>query len=133
MLIYFETSVLCATCGVPVVGSRGMTMCEDCIRLNIDISEGIQREAVLYHCTGCERWLNPPNQWVAANTESKELLALCLKRLRGLQRVRLVDANFIWTEPHSKRIKLNIKVQEVRNLVILQAALGRGEGGEFDC
>jgi len=33
----------------------------------------------------------------------------------------LVDANFIWTEPHSKRIKVKLTVQkEVFNHTILQ-------------
>jgi nonsense-mediated mRNA decay protein 3 len=32
--------------------------------------------------------------------ESKELLTYCIKRVRGLQKVKLVDAAFIWTEPH---------------------------------
>eukprot|EP00967_Tisochrysis_lutea_P064764 scaffold84013_cov28-Tisochrysis_lutea.AAC.2 len=44
--------------------------------------------------------------------ESKELLALLLKKPRGLTQVRLVDASYIWTEPHSKRIKLKLTVQK---------------------
>jgi NMD protein affecting ribosome stability and mRNA decay len=32
-------------------------------------------------------------------------MALCLKRLKNLHKVKLIDANFVWTEPHSKRIK----------------------------
>ena len=32
--------------------------------------------------------------------ESKELLTYCIKRVRGLGKVKLVDAAFIWTEPH---------------------------------
>lgn len=72
-------------------------------------------------CKDCERWLNPPNQWVMAFPESRELLALCLRRLRGLQRVRIIDAGFLWTEPHSRRIKVKITVQqEVFQGTILQ-------------
>lgn len=107
-----KANILCATCGAPMSGNTGMAMCEDCIRLNVDISEGIQREASIHYCNGCERYLQPPQHWVAAALESKELMALCLRRLRGLSKVRLVDANFIWTEPHSKRLKLKIKVQD---------------------
>ena len=33
-------------------------------------------------------------------------MALCLKRLKNLQKVKLIDANFVWTEPHSKRLKV---------------------------
>ena len=36
-------------------------------------------------------------------------MALCLKRLKNIQKVKLVDASFVWTEPHSKRIKVDIK------------------------
>ena len=58
-----------------------------------------------------------------AATESKELLTYCIKRVKGLQKVKLVDASFIWTEPHSMRIKAKLTVQaEVLNGAILQQA-----------
>ena len=48
-------------------------------------------------------------------------MALCLKRLKNLSKVRLVDANFVWTEPHSKRVKVKMTVQaEVVAGTILQ-------------
>ena len=40
------------------------------------------------------------------------MLAICLKKLRGLKEVRLVDAAFVWTEPHSKRIKTKLTIQK---------------------
>jgi nonsense-mediated mRNA decay protein 3 len=53
--------------------------------------------------------------------ESKELLSFCLRRVRGLNKVRLVDASFVWTEPHSRRLKLKLTVQkEVFTSTILQ-------------
>lgn len=58
-----------------------------------------------------DRYLQPPNHYVSAELESRELLALCLKRLK-LSKVRLVDAGFIWTEPHSKRIKVKVVIQK---------------------
>jgi len=63
-------------------------------------------------CRDCDRWLSPPAQWVVAALESRELLALCLRKLRGLNKVRIIDASFIWTEPHSRRIKLKITIQQ---------------------
>lgn len=66
-------------------------------------------------------YLQPPNIWIIAQLESKELLALCLKKLRGLKGVRLIDAGFIWTEPHSRRIKVKLTIQkEVYAATILQ-------------
>ena len=47
-----------------------------------------------------------------ARPESQELLAICLKKLKGLNRVRLTDAHFIWTEPHSKRLRVSLTIQK---------------------
>jgi nonsense-mediated mRNA decay protein 3 len=56
-----------------------------------------------------------------ARLESPELLALCLKKLKGLAKVRLTDAHFIWTEPHSKRLRISLTVQkEVLTSTILE-------------
>jgi nonsense-mediated mRNA decay protein 3 len=69
----------------------------------------------LSFCRNCERFFSPPTAWIRAEPESRELLSICLKKLKGLNRVRLVDAGFIWTEPHSKRLKVKLTVQkEVR-------------------
>lgn len=106
-------TILCCNCGVPIDGTKSAgALCYDCIKLNVDVSEGIQREGVLHSCRDCERWLSPPSQWVTAAPESRELLALCLRKLRGLNKVRIIDASFLWTEPHSKRIKVKITVQQ---------------------
>jgi nonsense-mediated mRNA decay protein 3 len=108
-----EATILCCNCGAPIDGtSSAGALCHDCIKLTVDISQDIQRESTLHFCRDCERWLQPPNTWVSAALESRELLALCLRKLRGLSRVRIIDASFIWTEPHSRRIKLKITIQQ---------------------
>lgn len=98
-------TLLCCNCGTPIDGSTGLVMCYDCIKLTVDITQGIPREANISFCRNCERFLQPPGQWIRAELESRELLAICLRRLKGLTKVRLVDASFIWTEPHSRRIR----------------------------
>ncbi|KAH8129378.1 NMD3-domain-containing protein [Trichoderma asperelloides] len=95
--------------------------CYDCIKLTNDITNGIQREATIQQCRDCERWMLPPASWIVAMPESRELLALCLKKLRGLNKVRIVDASFIWTEPHSRRVKVKLTIQDsVQQGVLLQ-------------
>lgn len=84
----------------------------DCIKMTTDITQGIPREGVVHYCRGCERYLQQPHGWVNAEPESRELLALCLKKLRGLNKVRLIDAGFIWTEPHSRRIRVKLTIQK---------------------
>ncbi|GAB1519471.1 ribosome-binding protein [Rhizoctonia solani] len=82
-------------------------LCADCATVN--------------YCRNCERFLSPPNTWTIAQPESRELLAICLKKLKGLNKVRLIDAGFIWTEPHSKRVKVKLTIQkEVFTSTILQ-------------
>lgn len=67
------------------------------------------------------RYLQPPEQWIKCSLESRELLGLCLAKLKGLNRVRLIDAGFVWTEPHSKRIKVKLTIQaEVLGGAVLQ-------------
>ncbi|KAL3289186.1 hypothetical protein HHI36_003622 [Cryptolaemus montrouzieri] len=104
-----KNKILCCECGI-LIEPNPSNMCVACLRSHVDISEGIPKQAVLYFCRGCERYLQPPSEWVRASLESRELLSLCLKKLKGLNRLKLIDASFIWTEPHSKRIKVKLTV-----------------------
>ncbi|KAM4056887.1 NMD3 family protein [Hirsutella rhossiliensis] len=115
-------TILCCNCGAPIDGTTATgALCFACVKLTVDISQGVQREATLNFCRDCDRWLMPPTSWVVAMPESRELLALCLKKLRGLNKVRVVDASFIWTEPHSRRIKVKLTIQDsVQEGVLLQ-------------
>ena len=112
--------ILCCECGCRIEPNPA-NMCIGCIRGRVDITEGIPKQSVLHFCRNCERYLQPPAQWVSCALESRELLALCLKKIKGLSAVRLVDASFMWTEPHSKRIKVKLAIQkEVFASTILQ-------------
>ncbi|ESO97417.1 hypothetical protein LOTGIDRAFT_206277 [Lottia gigantea] len=113
-------TILCCLCSAQIEPNPS-NMCVACLTTQVDITEGIPKQGVLYFCRGCERYLQPPTTWVVAALESRELLSLCLKKLKGLSKVNLVDAGFIWTEPHSQRIKVKLTVQkEVVNSAILQ-------------
>ncbi|KAL1404746.1 hypothetical protein pipiens_018733 [Culex pipiens pipiens] len=61
--------------------------CVTCLRTHVDITANIPKQAIVFCGRNCVRYLNPPSEWVQCSLESKELL---------------VDAGFIWTEPHSK-------------------------------
>ncbi|KAH6906743.1 RNA binding protein [Coprinopsis sp. MPI-PUGE-AT-0042] len=112
--------VLCADCGTPIVPNSA-NLCVACLRNTIDITEGIPKQTSVAFCRNCERFLSPPGSWTNAKPESAELLAICLKKLKGLAKVRLTDARFIWTEPHSKRLKVAMTIQkEVLTNTILE-------------
>lgn len=66
---------------------------------------------------------------MACDLESRELMTICLKNVNGLNKsngadggkTRLVDAGWIWTEPHSMRLKVRLTIQkEVQTGTILQ-------------
>ncbi|KAL1381285.1 hypothetical protein pipiens_013582, partial [Culex pipiens pipiens] len=61
--------------------------CVTCLRTHVDITANIPKQAIVFCGRNWVRYLNPPSEWVQCSLESKELL---------------VDAGFIWTEPHSK-------------------------------
>ncbi|KJE95891.1 hypothetical protein CAOG_009973 [Capsaspora owczarzaki ATCC 30864] len=98
-------------------------MCVDCIRNEVDITDGIAKHGILNWCRNCERYLNHNGQnWLVAELESRELLTLCLKKIRGLGKVRVQDAGFIWTEPHSRRIKVKVVIEKDFNGAIVRHA-----------
>lgn len=113
---------LCCLCGV-VIPANPANMCVNCIRSQVDITEGISKEIVINWCKGCGRFAHGTG-WVSAQPESRELLAMLVKKVRGLGKVKLVDAGFVWTEPHSKRLKAKLTVQRE-----VFGATGAGSGG----
>eukprot|EP00455_Lapot_gusevi_P046566 TRINITY_DN614_c0_g3_i2.p1 TRINITY_DN614_c0_g3~~TRINITY_DN614_c0_g3_i2.p1 ORF type:complete len:539 (+),score=164.90 TRINITY_DN614_c0_g3_i2:130-1746(+) len=115
-----QPNILCCVCGASIQPNAA-NMCVNCLRSQVDITEGITKQITIFWCRGCGRYLRPP--WVECALESRQLLALCLKKIKGLNKVKLIDASFVWTEPHSRRIKVKLVVQkEVMNGVILQQA-----------
>lgn len=116
-------SIWCCKCGIPMQPNAA-NMCVKCLRSEVDITEGLLKHQRLVHCPECDSYLQPPRTWIKAQLESKELLTFCLNRLKrnfASNKVRLIHAEFIWTEPHSKRIKVKVIVQkEVLNGAILE-------------
>uniref|UniRef100_A0A060T5S4 60S ribosomal export protein NMD3 n=1 Tax=Blastobotrys adeninivorans TaxID=409370 RepID=A0A060T5S4_BLAAD len=109
--VHTSAVIACSNCGKPMSAGSGTTMCNDCIALTVDITEDVQKEGTITFCKNCNRLLIPPSNWIFAPRESRELLGAILKRLRGLSKLRLMDAKFLWTEPHSRRTKVKVTVQ----------------------
>jgi len=114
-----EAMILCCLCGTSIAPNPA-NMCVNCLKTQVDITEGISTQVSIFFCKGCGRYQH--NAWVTAELESRELLALCLKKIKGLNKnVKLIDAGFIWTEPHSRRLKVKLTIQkEVFNAAIMQ-------------
>lgn len=103
--------VLCCVCGTGI-DPNPANMCINCIRGTVDVTASLPGEAAVSWCRVCDRYLQPPKYWTAAALESRELMVVCLKRIKGLNKLHLVDASWIWTEPHSRRLKIKLTVQK---------------------
>ncbi|KAG8136113.1 putative 60S ribosomal export protein [Naja naja] len=107
-----QGNILCCQCGIAIPPNPA-NMCVDCLRTQVDITEGIPKQVTVHFCKQCERYLQPPAAWLQCALESRELLSLCLKKIKAsLSKVRLIDAGFVWTEPHSKRLKVKLTIQK---------------------
>lgn len=116
-------------CGVQIE-PNAVNMCKACVASETDVAEGIALDAELTQCRGClrfqprgkgQQYTSASSAWLACDWESAELMALCLKSVHGLSKAKLMDAGFIWTEPHSKRVKIKLTLQrEVLNHAVIQ-------------
>lgn len=107
--------IACCLCGIPT-DSAVDGRCLNCLAATVDITEGISKELEIEMCETCAqgdifRWYRNP-QWVLMEPESAELLSFCVRKIRGLKAVRMVDASWIWQEPHSRRLKVKLTVQK---------------------
>jgi len=118
--------ILCCVCGTSIDPNPANT-CADCLASTSDVSRGLCTEATLHQCRGCQRWHQSEGKWIGCDIESRELMSLCLAKIsNGIKKqanLRLVDASWVWTEPHSMRLKVRLTVQkEVQQGTILQQA-----------
>uniref|UniRef100_A0ACD5X9L3 Uncharacterized protein n=1 Tax=Avena sativa TaxID=4498 RepID=A0ACD5X9L3_AVESA len=123
-------TTLCCACGVPMPPNAANT-CARCLRSRVDVTEGAPRHAAVVYCPSCTSYLEPPRRWTRAAPESPELLQLLLRRVqRPLPRLglSLTAAEFVFTEPHSKRLKLRLRL---RREVLRGVALEQDHAIEF--
>ncbi|KAL0229774.1 hypothetical protein PCE1_003338 [Barthelona sp. PCE] len=113
-------AVACCVCGIPIEVNP-TSMCPRCLQNRINITEDIPKQYSVSFCNGCGSYLQPPAKWIYAERESSDLLQLLLKKMRGLKSVKLIDSQFVWTEPHSKRLEIKLTVQkEVMGSAVLE-------------
>ncbi len=117
--------------------SNPANMCRACLTSECDITADIEKQQTVTFCPKCERsvlfvawlwrFLNPPSQWIPAALESPELLSLCLKRVKGFGKTtKLKEASFIFTEPHSRRLIIQVLIF-VRIIYSIFKIVVRGE------
>ncbi|KAH0806394.1 60S ribosomal export protein nmd3 [Histomonas meleagridis] len=113
----------CCICGVPIEPNPS-NMCLACLRTQSNFSNEIPNTSSITYCRTCGRYQTSPTQWQAFPLESNELLQLCISKVSGLQNFTKTEAHFLYTEPHSKKLKISLTVQkESINGAILRQTL----------
>ncbi|CAK9024797.1 unnamed protein product [Durusdinium trenchii] len=119
--------VKCCLCGVQLSAAvQTGARCVQCLRKEVDVGASVHRRGQVHRCNTCQRWLRPNGGWTVADPESRELLGICLKNVKGIGReLQLVTASFLWTEPHSKELKLKLELQQevITGVVVRQAVV----------
>lgn len=77
----------------------------------------------MYQCRECRRYQRTEKIFDPAVPESPELLTICLKRIPQLASddIKLIEAGWVWTEPHSMRFKVKLTVRtEIESVQVQQ-------------
>jgi nonsense-mediated mRNA decay protein 3 len=118
--------ILCCLCGTSMIPNEA-AMCMACLKLQYHNEIPKAYDLELIQCSKCSKWHHRQNQWVSHDAESPELLSFCVKKIPFMQNpasnsIKINDSNWIWTEPHSKRLKLYInyehKLEKYQSLTI---------------
>ena len=126
---------LCCLCGASVESHLPRkNRCLRCLQSETDLCAALPKTVDLKFCKGCARYAVPGNSsggysnsgggaihntlsYRSCEWESRELLALCLKALPSNKLTPVVDAGFVYTEPHSRRIKVRVTLESAEHQV----------------
>jgi nonsense-mediated mRNA decay protein 3 len=116
------SKIVCCVCSA-IIDANSKGMCSTCAKTEVNITDGITKTGLIFYCKGCDRYLRPPWVRCGGSLESPEMMILCLGKIKGLNKVKLVDSSFVWTEPHSKLIKIKLTVQKEMDKTLIQTSL----------
>lgn len=101
--------VLCCKCGIGIEPNQ-RNMCARCLNNETDLARDIRASMMIETCRGCERYFVPPKGWKTLAWGSQDLLIHLLGRNKSLKGLNIIDSNFIYTEEHSKKMKVEISI-----------------------
>lgn len=103
--------IACCNCGLKIIPNN-KNMCEMCIIMTSNLTSKIKISTIIETCRGCNKYFIPPSTWKFFEWGSQELLIFCLERNKTIKKLNIVDSNFIYTEEHSKKMIIEIKIVE---------------------
>lgn len=124
---YAVNKIPCCLCGTMILPNAA-NQCPSCHAQNFDLKSLIQGNKVgdpliIHQCRQCRRFnaRADTDHYQYCEPESPQLLTICLKHIPILNKkghsnqtynkIHIVDTSWIWTEPHSMRLKLRLTVR----------------------
>lgn len=107
-----RASILCPICGVKF-SPEASNICQACTLSSLDSEDLLRAGEEQLICTYCKRVERPP--WIVCERESAEMLGVLMRKVKGLGKSEIKSAKFVWTEPHSKRMRVKIEFIRVIN------------------
>lgn len=124
-------TILCCNCGIQIMPNI-KNMCDRCIVNQANITTKIKTTSVIESCRGCERYFVPPKSFKEFAWGSQDLLIFCLGRNKTIKKLDIVDSNFIYTEEHSQRMQIEVKIKDegILHTVVLKYVIRNKQCGD---
>ena len=121
-LLDTKIKVHCCQCGLLIEPNPSNT-CVNWLSKQVDILQNIETEIDIHQWRTWGRWDGPP--WMDLERESNQMLTMLLKKIKGIDKnTKIIHSNFIYTEPHSRRMIIKIIIRkEVVNNTFMEKAL----------
>lgn len=130
---YTAVKIPCCLCGVSILPNAA-NQCSACLAQQFNLKELLQKggdRIDIYQCRQCRKFARTETVFEDCGPESPQLLSICLKHIPGFvqtkstsAKLHIVDAIWVWTEPHSMRLKVRVTVRtELENVQMQQRVM----------
>jgi nonsense-mediated mRNA decay protein 3 len=129
-----HAKIPCCLCGT-MIFPNDANQCATCLAQQFDLRDILQKNGephIVRQCRQCRRFARTDTLYQLCEPESAELLTICLKKIPALitskggtsNKLQIVDAIWVWTEPHSMRLKVRLTIRtEMESVQIKQRVL----------
>ena len=131
-IMFQATKIPCCLCGQMILPNEA-NQCTTCLAQQFDLRQVLQGKNgephIIHQCRQCRRFARTESVYEPCDFESPELLSICLKQIPALitskngataSKIHIVDAIWVWTEPHSMRLKIRLTIRTEMMAVQIQ-------------
>eukprot|EP00538_Stauroneis_constricta_P012965 CAMPEP_0119549374 /NCGR_PEP_ID=MMETSP1352-20130426/3082_1 /TAXON_ID=265584 /ORGANISM="Stauroneis constricta, Strain CCMP1120" /LENGTH=600 /DNA_ID=CAMNT_0007594907 /DNA_START=115 /DNA_END=1917 /DNA_ORIENTATION=- len=129
-----SVQIPCCLCGTMIIPNAA-NQCSTCLAQQFDLKSILQQGSnvdglhVIHQCRQCRRFARTPVMYQYCEPESPELMQIALKHVPVLsnaskRNLHVVDAIWVWTEPHSRRLKIRLTIRtEIERVQVQQRVM----------